>query len=758
MESNFKAVFEFKAGKIEVNKQKILSVINTELSNFNFEDDYRKEGRLEIISCNKIIFHTCTLENFTDSRSISESNRPNKYGISLGHKLISEFNTWDYELSYEKEFQNSDDHFDIQESHHAKGCGTCKQHGKIRCSDCIGAGEITCGSCSGRGEKQCSSCSGRGESKCWSCSGKGSMEVGYGDNKRIERCSSCSGRGYKPCSSCSNGYVTCTSCSGRGRITCYTCHGSGEVICYQCDGYRTMDHYYIVHAKFNNLHQSLFVTNPFSGFDIVKAGEASFSIQNKLFHFKETKFEEGYFEHLKSHPLYRQICAFLGFKDSESTKLICSRITFFENTYFEVVFSFYGENYTIYLDQNLAKSYYGGKKPSDLYELDLLKKMLNSAISNKLDLAKKTILKLSDYKYISINEKFIATAIEDTQKIYEVKKNIDSRDYSHAERTLRHVSDVKKSEKDYELLIKRLNRIYFNNTSIVGLLCFVSIFYKLIDKNIQFAFWNILVSVGIISVSWLVNLAARSINWSRRLVLVLFIIQFSGIFYLEYKDGDKINERKWTGNTTTKAETIQTQGDGFHQQTKHGINAPQEYNINDFLALGSELIERHKDSLDMFIKWAATADPDILDSYNFFDRHWNFAEVIDYNDSSIDSGLLRLKKIKGIYSKHGKKTDFFEEHYMVNDFSLYEQKEHEFSTIARNEILSEYLKLPNNVYEQIIGSISCSGDYEKSFPLLFMHFRWMVYGLSEYLDGGYRNPDADISKTTKTKHIVPLKK
>jgi hypothetical protein len=544
MTTNFKEIFEYKASKIETDKAKILSVINTELSKFNFEDDYLKEGGLEIILCNEVKFHTCTLENFTDTRSISETNRPNKYGVQVGSKRISEFNSWDYKLSYNKEFQNSDDNHSIEESHHAIGCGTCKQHGKIRCSNCRGAGDITCSRCSGRGEKQCSSCSGRGETECWSCSGKGTKETGYGDNKRIERCSSCSGRGYKPCSSCRNGYVTCSSCIGRGRVTCYTCHGSGEVTCYQCDGYRTMDHYFIVNAKFINFHQRLFVTNPFPGFDNSRANEVDFTIQNKLFEFKESRFNDGYFEQLQSHPLYRQICAFFDFKDSDKTKLISSRITFFENRYFEVSFAFYGETYTIYLDQNLSKSYYGGKKPSDQYELDLLNKSLKSASNNELDIAKKTIQKLSKYDFISINEKYIVAAIDDTQNIYEAKNEIDNRNYSYAESTLRLVSDEKKNESDFERLIKRLNRIYFTNTTIVGLISFAAIYFKLIDKDSQFTLWNILISIGILIICWLVNRATRSIHWSRWLVLLLFGMQFFAIIYYESKEGDKIRSEK----------------------------------------------------------------------------------------------------------------------------------------------------------------------------------------------------------------------
>ena len=136
MASNFKEIFEYKASKKELDKVKLLSILNNELSKFNFEDEYLKEGELEIHSCNEIKFHTFTLENFTDTRSISETHRPNISGVSIGNKRISDFNSWDYKLSFRKEFQNSEDNYSIEESHHAIGCDNCMQHGKIRCSNC----------------------------------------------------------------------------------------------------------------------------------------------------------------------------------------------------------------------------------------------------------------------------------------------------------------------------------------------------------------------------------------------------------------------------------------------------------------------------------------------------------------------------------------------------------------------------------------------------------------------------------------------
>ena len=83
-----------------------------------------------------------------------------------------------------------------------------------------------------------------------------------------------------------------------------------------------------------------------------------------------------------------------------------------------MTFNFYGEKYTIFLDKNFENSYYNTKKPSDQYELDLLKKSIESSIKNELSITKKTIQKLAKYDFIDISEQKIISAIEDTENIY----------------------------------------------------------------------------------------------------------------------------------------------------------------------------------------------------------------------------------------------------------------------------------------------------------------------------------------------------
>lgn len=526
MNSNLKDILQYKTSKEEIEKTKLIDILHKELSKFDFEEDYLIEGSPRIEDASEVTFYTCILENFTDTRIISEGNRPNKSGVPIGYKKSSEFDIWDYKLNYIKEFNNSYDDYEIPESYHAIGCDTCNQHGKIRCSSCSGAGDISCNSCSGRGEKQCTNCNGRVDIKCWSCSGKGIKETGYGENKKTERCSSCSGRGSNKCTRCSSGFVSCTTCSGRGRVTCYTCHGSGEVTCYQCEGYRTMNHYFIVKASFVNLSQNILLTNSYPGFDPNKSQLNNFNIQNKLFDLCENRFKEGYFEKIKTSPFYSQIKSFFDFPNNESSKLVKSRITFFENIYTEITFSFYGDKYILYLDKNLEHSYYGGRKPSDQYELDLLKKALQSSVNNDLDLTKKTIQKLAKYDFIKISEKEIISAIEDAENIYEAYDEYKNKNYPSAEDNIKLVSKIKKSEYDFILLRKKLNRIYLINTLISWLIGLPFLYYLLKDKAVDFVFLNVAIMFGILLFSLLLNRVIKNIHFARFFIIVLHGIHF----------------------------------------------------------------------------------------------------------------------------------------------------------------------------------------------------------------------------------------
>jgi hypothetical protein len=525
MNINLNDILQYKSSNVEVEKSKFSDVIIKELLKFNFEEDYLKEGVITIENANEVTFYTCLIENYTDTRIISESNRPNRLGVLIGTKRFSEFDIWDYDLNYEQEFHNSSDSHEISESHHAIGCYTCKQHGKIRCSRCSGAGNVTCGGCSGRGEKQCGNCNGKVDIKCWSCSGKGTKETGFGENKKIERCSSCSGRGSNKCTSCSNGFISCSTCIGNGKVNCSTCDASGEITCYTCSGHRTMDHYFIVTANFVNLSQSITLTNSYPGFDQNKAQINKFNIQNKLFDICENQFKEGYFEELKTSPFYNQITSFFNFTNNQSSKLIKSRINFFVNKYSEVTFSFYGEKYTLYFDKNLEHSYYSSKKPSDQYELDLLKKALQSSVANELIITKKTIQKLAKYDFLNISEKEIINSIEDTENVYEAYNEFKNKKYSSTESTLRLVSNIKKKEEDYVFLRNKLNRVYKFNTLIFWFIALAPLSYFLIDTSIYWILINVSISLLILLFSIRINKALKNFTYSRLNVFLFVLIQ-----------------------------------------------------------------------------------------------------------------------------------------------------------------------------------------------------------------------------------------
>ena len=647
MNSNLNDILQYKTSKENIDKTKLIDILNKEISKFDFEEDYLTEGCPRIENATEVTFYTCILENFIDTRVISGANRPNRLGVPMGHKKISEFNIWDYNLNYEKEFCNSYDSYEIPESYHAIGCPRCNQYGKIRCSSCRGAGDITCHSCSGRGEKQCTNCNGRVDIKCWSCSGKGTKEIGYGENKKTERCSSCSGRGSNKCTSCSNGFVTCSTCSRRGRVTCYTCEGSGEVTCYTCEGYKTMNHYYTVTASFVNLSQNLLLTNSYPGFDKNKSQLNNFNIQNKIFDLCENRFKESYFEKIKTSPFYSQIKSFFDFPNSDSSKLIKSRITFFENKYTEITFSFYGVKYILYLDKNLENSYYDGRKPSDQYELDLLKKALHSSVKNELDLTKKTIEKLAEYEFISIDEKTLISAIEDTQKIYKAKDKIDNKNYSYAESILKSVSKKKKSEADYERLIKHLNRLYFINTLIIGAIFFFGIIYKLLNKENQFILWNILISIGILSLCLILNRIIRSLHWARWIVSILFSIQFVVILYFEKIENERneyldlyMKELDSIANINNLKDTINSNesiSDTITQNSNIKVleNEDMVSFINNYYSdLNNGTFDANKyynENVDQFISLKDTSPSEINNSYNLNNDFKNGTSTFDQN-------------------------------------------------------------------------------------------------------------------------------
>lgn len=186
------------------------------------------------------------------------------------------------------------------------------------------------------------------------------------------------------------------------------------------------------------------------------------------------------------------------------------------------------------------------------------------------------------------------------------------------------------------------------------------------------------------------------------------------------------------------------------------IKAPQEHKVADFLTLSLEKQNSHKAELDKFIEEIQKADTSKVNISNFLNRNWNFAEVIDYNKDVIDHGLARLKKIKLILEQNGKPVSYFTEEFMIDSKEKFNSREFDFRTESRNKILELYLQNPGNMYEGMNIQTEGVTDFEKDLPLLYMHFRWVLFNLSNYENSDGKSTDADILKTYKTKHNIPL--
>ena len=57
MSNNMKNILEYKSLKVEADRLKISEVLNKELLKFNFEEDYLKEGDLQIDNASEITFY-----------------------------------------------------------------------------------------------------------------------------------------------------------------------------------------------------------------------------------------------------------------------------------------------------------------------------------------------------------------------------------------------------------------------------------------------------------------------------------------------------------------------------------------------------------------------------------------------------------------------------------------------------------------------------------------------------------------------------
>ncbi len=129
-----------------------------------------------------------------------------------------------------------------------QNCHGCGGHGKNSCGGCSGKGTVTCYQCYGMRTVTCRHCL-NGYVSCSSCHGRGVVprqvsyvvyiNGSYQTQYRTEyfNCNSCSGSGKTRCYIChGDGKVDCSTCMASGSLTCSSCDGSGEVVCKPCVG------------------------------------------------------------------------------------------------------------------------------------------------------------------------------------------------------------------------------------------------------------------------------------------------------------------------------------------------------------------------------------------------------------------------------------------------------------------------------------------------------------------------------------------
>ena len=188
------------------------------------------------------------------------------------------------------------------------------------------------------------------------------------------------------------------------------------------------------------------------------------------------------------------------------------------------------------------------------------------------------------------------------------------------------------------------------------------------------------------------------------------------------------------------------------------LGLPKEYSISEFLQLERTEIEQHKRAIDIAIAKIEDNKFEKDQISTFLNRKWNFAEIVDYNKISIDSGLVRYLKIRNITSNTYKINNPIISSNFIIGKNIEEQTKKitiPFGSDKHEEILKHYyFKEDNNIYKLMGIHIDEVKLFKEEFPELYMHFRWMVFKLSDYQN----KRDADIQLTNEESHKVLLKK
>jgi len=160
--------------------------------------------RISIGDATELNTYVVSLETEYEERSVSRKKEPYK-----GSKLDDSGtppNPTTIPVEMPAEFENKIIEIPVPHTESAEQCGSCSGAGQKKCPHCGGFGRRICGSCSGSGRRM------QMQQRPVFQGGK----TVYQSQSVSVVCTSCSG-GRVPCT-CRAGWLTCSSCSGTGKL------------------------------------------------------------------------------------------------------------------------------------------------------------------------------------------------------------------------------------------------------------------------------------------------------------------------------------------------------------------------------------------------------------------------------------------------------------------------------------------------------------------------------------------------------------
>lgn len=233
-------------------------------------------------------------------------------------------------------------------------------------------------------------------------------------------------------------------------------------------------------------------------------------------------------------------------------------------------------------------------------------------------------------------------------------------------------------------------------------------------------------------------------------LLLLFLLggYFLGDFYplMNKPKTQQIQQDEIT--STPKGETSERK-----ETVKKENKLPPSYTLKDFLELSPEDQKTHKKKLDDFIQ---KLDQESSENQKaFFERKWNIGELIDVNkfdENMVLAGFDRITAIKETYKKHNIPTKIFDNQFGISELDVMETHNEifPFGTSSRNDILKGYLDNPESIYSKINlpNEWKEVENFEEDAQLLYMHFRWVIWRLS--------NEKVNLKTTGNKDFVVPL--